>query len=90
MFLIFKNGWDLSTTEYGHIEFCSIFLIFKMVHKRDFLKMINLYSSVHPEQPLRIKEIYEKHQEFGLLDRVKHVESRKATGYLFSECIFFS
>ena len=45
----------------------------------DFLKIINLYSSVHPEQPLRIKEIYEKHQEFGLLDRVKHVESRKAT-----------
>ena len=44
---------------------------------------------MHPEQPLRIKEIYEKHQEFGLLDRVKHVESRKATGHLFSECIFF-
>ena len=50
--------------------------------------MINLYSSVHPEQPLRIKEIYEKHQEFGLLDRVKHVESRKATGNLFSECMY--
>lgn len=33
----------------------------------------------HLEQPLRIKKIYEKHQEFGLLDRVKHVESRKAT-----------
>ena len=43
---------------------------------------------MHPEQPLRIKEIYEKHQEFGLLDRVKHVESRKATGLVFSECIF--
>ena len=28
---------------------------------------------------MRIKEIYEKHLEFGLLDRVKHVESRKAT-----------
>ena len=55
--------------------------------KRNFLKIINLYFSVHPEQPLRIKEIYEKHKEFGLLDRVKHVESRKATGHLFSECI---
>merc|ERR1712008_610502 len=29
-------------------------------------------EGVHPEQPLRI-------QEFGLLDTVKHVESRKAT-----------
>ena len=51
----------------------------KWYTKRDSLKVINLYSSVHPEQPLRIKEIYEKHKEFGLLDRVKHVESRKAT-----------
>ena len=34
----------------------------------------------HPEQPLRVKRIFEKHEEFGLLQRVKHVESRKATG----------
>ena len=33
----------------------------------------------HPEQPLRIKEIYEKHREYGLLDRIFHVPTRKAT-----------
>jgi len=33
----------------------------------------------HPEQPLRIKEIYEKHRQYGLLERVFQVPSRKAT-----------
>ena len=40
----------------------------------------NLDEPSHPEQPLRVKRIFEKHKEFGLLQRVKHVESRKATG----------
>ena len=33
----------------------------------------------HPEAPLRIKKIYDKHEEFGLLSRVTKVESRRAT-----------
>lgn len=33
----------------------------------------------HPEQPQRIKAIYEMHADYGLLDRVTKLDSRKAT-----------
>ena len=33
----------------------------------------------HPEDPMRICEIYDKHKSYGLLERVHQVASRKAT-----------
>ena len=41
---------------------------------------LSLDDPRHPEQPLRIKSIYEKMQEFGLLDRVSQV------GFFFKLC----
>ncbi|KAI5712685.1 hypothetical protein M8J75_010435 [Diaphorina citri] len=43
------------------------------------LKHVNIKDPAHPEQPSRVSSIFEKHKEFGLLDRIHLLKSRVAT-----------
>lgn len=43
------------------------------------LKHLNTYEEGHPEQPERIRKIYEMHQDYKLLDRMQQLPSRTAT-----------
>lgn len=43
------------------------------------LQHMNCFEDGHPEQPERIKKIYEFHQEYNLLPRMEHLPSRTAT-----------
>uniref|UniRef100_A0A8D8ZMH7 Protein deacetylase HDAC6 n=1 Tax=Cacopsylla melanoneura TaxID=428564 RepID=A0A8D8ZMH7_9HEMI len=50
-----------------------------LVYNELMLKHKNITDPVHPEQPARISSIFEKHKEFGLIDRVHLLQSRIAT-----------
>ncbi|XP_023297064.2 histone deacetylase 6 isoform X1 [Lucilia cuprina] len=49
------------------------------VYDEFMLKHSNTYEEGHPEQPERISKIFEMHQEYKLLNRMQHVQSRTAT-----------
>ena len=50
-----------------------------LVYDEEMMKHSNVEEPSHPEQPLRIKQIFETIQNYGLLDRVSHLPTRKAT-----------
>ena len=68
---ILKSKYEMSVKRFAKVKNTCAF-----AYDEALMGHACMEEGVHPEQPLRIKEIYE---EFGLLDRVKHVESRKAT-----------
>ncbi|KAM7349007.1 histone deacetylase 6 isoform 4-T4 [Cochliomyia hominivorax] len=55
-----------------HVRVCYVYDEFMLKHS-------NTYEEGHPEQPERIRKIYEMHQEYKLLNRMQHVQSRTAT-----------
>ncbi len=50
-----------------------------LVYDEDMMKHANIEEPSHPEQPLRIKRIHQKLEEFDLLKRLTHLQTRKAT-----------
>ncbi|XP_058444498.1 histone deacetylase 6 isoform X2 [Malaya genurostris] len=49
------------------------------VYDERLLEHRNLHEDLHPEQPQRIAKIYQRHEEYRLLARMKQLKSRHAT-----------
>ncbi|XP_037936783.1 histone deacetylase 6 isoform X2 [Teleopsis dalmanni] len=49
------------------------------VYDEMMMQHTNTFEQGHPEQPERIRKIYEMHMDFNLIDRMTHMPSRHAT-----------